>query len=164
VRRRTAGHKGPLVYFSQSRWQTVHQAFVNQGVPEPGYICAAYPGTGPVIPPGYVGHQYEDAGTYDISVVVDYLPGIDPTPVPPTPTPPKPKPVPPPPKEDQMIAIAVDTQGRKHVAFIGKEGTPYADHVFVTSETSQAKGGWSTIDTTQEVVANYGDTYLAATS
>jgi hypothetical protein len=96
ARRRAAGHGGPLVYCSLSIWGTVQEQFVAQGVPGPGYIVAAYPGPGPVIPAGACGHQYEDAGTYDLSVVQDHLPGIDPTPTPPpapAPAPPAPAPV-----------------------------------------------------------------------
>ena len=82
-RRRASGHAGPLVYMSASLWATVRQAFSAQGVPEPGYLVAAYDGVAE-IPPGAIGKQY--AGTippgYDISVVVDYLPGIDPAPQP----------------------------------------------------------------------------------
>jgi hypothetical protein len=32
-----------------------------------------------VLPPGTVGHQWIDHGPYDESVIVDYLPGIDPS-------------------------------------------------------------------------------------
>lgn len=81
-RRRQAGHGGPLVYCSEASWSAVRQAFQAQGVPEPGYWVAAYPGEGPVVPAGAVGHQYGQGagGTYDVSVFVDYLPGIDPAP------------------------------------------------------------------------------------
>ena len=95
TRRRQAGHGGPLVYCSESLWETVRAAFHSQGVPEPGYFVAAYPGEGPVIPAGAIGHQYADAGPYDVSVVVDYLPGIDPAPTPP------------PPSEDSMITCSL---------------------------------------------------------
>lgn len=83
--RRAAGHKGPLVYMSESAWLQVRQAFQDQKVTEPGYIVAAYPGEGAIIPPGAVGHQWIDRGPYDESVMDDYLPGIDPAP----PAPPK---------------------------------------------------------------------------
>lgn len=81
VRRRSAGHGGPLVYCSESLLPTVKQCFVSAGVAEPGYIVAAYPGEGPVIPnePNVVGHQWIDHGPYDESVIADYLPGIDPS-------------------------------------------------------------------------------------
>lgn len=104
--RRTAGHGGPLVYCSLNTWPLVRQAFTDAKVPEPGYWIAAYPGNGPQLYPGSVGHQYGQgpAGTnYDRSVFVDYLPGIDPAPkptAPPTPIP-QPQPAPPAPPAPQ---------------------------------------------------------------
>ena len=83
--RRKAGHLGPLIYCSESLWATVRAQFMAQNVPEPGYIVAGYPGSaGPagMYPPPAVGHQWIDRGPYDESVMVDYLPGIDPVPVP----------------------------------------------------------------------------------
>lgn len=100
--RRLAGHPGPLVYCSESLWPTVRAAFSAQNVPEPGYIIAAYPGSageGGMYPPPAVGHQFKDWGPYDESVVVDYLPGIDPAPVPPPPIPPT---------EEDMLTSFVD--------------------------------------------------------
>jgi hypothetical protein len=86
ARRRAAGHQGPLVYCSLSTWTAVKAEFTRQGVPEPEYRVAAYDNK-PVIPAGAIGKQYastESGGkNYDASVVVDYLPGIDPPPVPP---------------------------------------------------------------------------------
>jgi hypothetical protein len=84
--RRKSGHPGPLTYCSESIWGVVRAAYQNQGVPEPGYIVAGYPGSpgeGGMYPPPAVGHQFKDWGPYDESVLVDYLPGIDPAPVPP---------------------------------------------------------------------------------
>jgi hypothetical protein len=83
VKRRQAGHPGPLVYCSESIWPAVRSEFQTQNVPEPGYIVAGYPGSpGPagMYPPPAVGHQWIDRGPYDESVLVDYLPGIDPAP------------------------------------------------------------------------------------
>jgi hypothetical protein len=81
--RRNAGHGGPLVYCSESLWPQVRQAFVDAGVPEPGYWIAGYPGSvGQALYPGSVAHQWIDRGPYDESIVVDYLPGIDPAPSP----------------------------------------------------------------------------------
>ncbi len=87
VRRRAAGHGGPLNYFSEANRQAILDAYQVDGVPLPGFFVAAMPGDGPVLQqPTDVGHQYEDTGPYDVSVVVDYLPGIDPAPVPSAPT------------------------------------------------------------------------------
>lgn len=89
--RRAAGHGGPLVYCSWSLLPQVQVAFANAHVAPPGYWVAGYPAPdGDAIPPGTVGHQWIDRGPYDESIMVDYLPGIDPKP---NPTPP-PKPVP----------------------------------------------------------------------
>jgi len=85
-KRRASGHKGPIVYFAESARSKVLAEFKKQGVALPYLFSAAYPGIGPKIPPGDVGHQWIDRGPYDESVVVDYLFGIDPPqPVPPTP-------------------------------------------------------------------------------
>ena len=79
--RRAAGHGGPLVYCSEAAWSQVRQAFQSAGVPEPGYWIAGYPGSvGDALYPGSIAHQWVDYGPYDESIVVDYLPGIDPPP------------------------------------------------------------------------------------
>ena len=75
--RRQAGHGGPLVYCSEALWPTVRQCFSNAGVIAPGYWIAAYPGIGPVLYPGSIGHQFVDHGAWDESVMADYLVGID---------------------------------------------------------------------------------------
>lgn len=83
TRRRLAGHIGPLVYFPDSWRADVVQAFADQGVALPGLFAAAMPGSGAVLQqPGDAGHQYADNGSIDFSVLVDYLPGIDPAPSP----------------------------------------------------------------------------------
>jgi hypothetical protein len=83
TRRRVAGHIGPLSYFPDSWRAQVTTAFVDQKVPQGGLFAAAYPGRGAELQePGDVGHQYDSNNDYDISVVVDYLPGIDPAPTP----------------------------------------------------------------------------------
>lgn len=87
TRRRASGHLGPLVYFSEASRGDVATAFINAGVDQPPAIVAAYPGAGAVLQqPGDAGHQWIDHGPYDESVVLDYLPGIDPAPSPSTPT------------------------------------------------------------------------------
>ena len=79
---RLAGHPDPGVYCSEALWTTVKGEFQTQGVIEPPYIIAAYPGPGPVMIPGAIGHQWIDHGPYDESVVADYIPGVDPFPIP----------------------------------------------------------------------------------
>ncbi len=71
------------VYCSEALWPAVRAAFTAQGVAQPPYVVAAYPGehdaTGnPLIPAGAIGHQWIDRGPYDESVVADYWPGVDP--------------------------------------------------------------------------------------
>ena len=112
--RRQAGHGGPLVYCSESIWAQVQQAFASAGVAQPGYWIAGYPGSvGDALYPGSVGHQWIDHGSWDESIMADYLPGIDPAPTPPpTPVPPTPTQI----EESDMITVtesAVD--GNRHV-------------------------------------------------
>jgi len=85
VMRRKAG-VDPTVYVNTSTWPWVINAFRSAGVPEPHYWVAAYPGIGAVLYPGSVAHQYADppgsGGDFDLSVVADYWPGVDPQPHP----------------------------------------------------------------------------------
>lgn len=71
----------PTIYCSEGTWTTVQNAFNAQGVAQPHYWVAGYPGAGASIPAGAVGHQYADpktsGGNYDLSVVADYWPGVD---------------------------------------------------------------------------------------
>lgn len=110
VKRRQAGHGGPLVYCSWSALPSVRQAFTSAGIPFPGFWVAGYPSPdGDAIPAGTVGHQWIDHGPYDESLMVDYLPGIDPAPVPPIP------PVQPTNSEDEvMITGLVAFNGSDH--------------------------------------------------
>jgi hypothetical protein len=115
--RRGSGHPGPLVYCSEANRQAVLNAFAQQGVAAPPLFIAAYPGSGAVLQhPADAGHQFIDHGPWDESVVIDYLPGIDPA----VPTP-KPQPVPPPtvdPRGDKMlhtITIPTDSNGNGYV-------------------------------------------------
>lgn len=85
--RRRAG-VDPTVYMNTSTWPTVRSAFRARGVAEPHYWVAQYDNVAS-IPGGAVAKQYynnNDLG-YDLSVVADHWPGVDPAPVP-TPTPP----------------------------------------------------------------------------
>ncbi len=84
--RRNAGIVAPWVYCSYAVWQDVINAFVNQSTEPPLYWIAAYPGIGAEIYPGSIGHQYGGTDPWDVSVMLDVIPGIDSTP----PTPPHP--------------------------------------------------------------------------
>ena len=68
----------------KSTWPEVAIQFDNARVAQPGYWIAGYPGsvgTGQLYV-GAEGHQFIDHGSWDESVFVDFLPGIDPAPVP----------------------------------------------------------------------------------
>lgn len=84
--RRRAG-VNPTVYCNTSTWPAVRTEFQLRKVAEPHYWLAQYDGAA-TIPAawsaaGVVAKQYADKGGYDVSVVADYWPGIDPVPTPP---------------------------------------------------------------------------------
>ena len=79
---RRADGQDPTVYCSVSNWPAVKSAFAIRSVSAPHYWVADYSlGDNPSIPDGAVALQYTDKGGYDISVVADYWPGVDPVPV-----------------------------------------------------------------------------------
>lgn len=80
VKRRAAG-VDPTIYCNTATWPAVRAAFAANGVAEPHYWIAAYPGIGPALYAGSIAHQYADPGPVDISVVADFWPGIDAAPV-----------------------------------------------------------------------------------
>lgn len=79
--RRRAG-VDPSVYMNTSTWPTVRSAFQARGVAEPHYWVAQYDNVAS-IPAGAVAKQYynNDSLGYDLSVVADHWPGIDPAPI-----------------------------------------------------------------------------------
>ena len=77
VRMRRASGIDPTIYCSTSRWPAVRASFAAQGVAQPHYWVAAYPGAGPTIPVGAIAHQYSDVGGFDTSIVADFWPGVD---------------------------------------------------------------------------------------
>lgn len=87
VQKRRAAGVDPTIYCSEFAsgysWAEVRAAFQAQGVPEPHYWIANYNGR-QTIPGGAVAHQYAgdaaSGGHYDLSVVADYWPGVDPPP------------------------------------------------------------------------------------
>lgn len=80
--RRRAG-VDPSVYCSLSLWPAVRAALAASHTAEPHWWIAAHPGIGPDLYPGTVAHQYADVNNlYDLSVVSDYWPGVDPLPLP----------------------------------------------------------------------------------
>ena len=129
--RRAAGHGGPIVYCSLAIWPEVQAAFRSAGILEPGYWIAAYPGNGAQLYPGSVGHQYQDVGPYDLSVFVDYLPGIDPSPVPSAPD-----------KTYPPLPIPGSTNMQvKFQATTGSDGTAYVA-IPIPAGCSVLLGGW----------------------
>jgi hypothetical protein len=71
----------PTVYTDSANWDTVRNAFTAAHVEQPYYWIAHY-GVAPVPPPGAIALQYENTTGYDVSVVADYWPGVDPEPEP----------------------------------------------------------------------------------
>lgn len=72
VRMRRAAGRVPAVYCSLAIWDACKAAFRSQGVADPLWWVAAYPGPGiGVMIPGAAAHQYEDAGPYDLSICDD---------------------------------------------------------------------------------------------
>jgi hypothetical protein len=133
-RRRVAGHPGPLNYCSEDTRQALLAAYAsyqNGAVPVPGLWVAAYPGKGPVLQePTDVGHQFVDHGGWDQSVMVDYLPGIDPAP----PLPPLPAPTSSPRGDDMLhtVPVRTDISGNGWV----ETTIPWADFMAVALEGS----------------------------
>lgn len=85
VQARRAAGATPCVYMNASTWPTVVQAFAAAHVPPPLYWVAQYDNVAQ-IPAGAIAKQYADStqtgGHFDLSVVADYWPGIDPAPTP----------------------------------------------------------------------------------
>lgn len=77
--RRRAG-VDPTVYMNASTWPTVRAEFSARGVAEPHYWVAQYDGVA-ALPAGSIAKQYynNNQAGYDLSVVADYWPGVDPT-------------------------------------------------------------------------------------
>ena len=82
VRARARG-QDPTVYCNVSTWPSVRAAIAAQHVVAPHWWLAHY-GVAPVIPAGAHALQYRNsvAPGFDVSVVADYWPGIDPVPQP----------------------------------------------------------------------------------
>lgn len=90
-RRRLAGVE-PTIYCNElNGWETIRQMFDRAHVAQPNYWTSRYNLKLADSPPiGAVARQYADpavhgGGHYDLTVVRDYWPGVDPVPVPPIP-------------------------------------------------------------------------------
>lgn len=100
------------VYCSTSQWLANLTAYKQAGKPQPNWWVAAYPGYGPTVPPGAVAHQYQDVGGYDLSVVADHWPGVDPLPGPPT-------------KEEDVKPFVMGIQGEAGIYLFVPAAAPY---------------------------------------
>lgn len=79
VQRMRSLNRIPTVYMSQAAWPSVKDAFQSQNVAPPNYWVANYNPSYPLdIPDGAIGLQYKTTQLYDVSIVADYWPGIDP--------------------------------------------------------------------------------------
>jgi hypothetical protein len=77
---RRAAKVDPSVYCNTSTWPSVKAAFATHDVTPPHYWVADYDGVA-TVPAGAVAKQYANHSGYDVSVVADYWPGVDPAPV-----------------------------------------------------------------------------------
>lgn len=89
----------PTLYASESDWLGISGRVVGSR-----NWWAANWSNGPTIPPSAVGIQYVHLPGYDMSVMLNYIPGVDPAPVPPAP-PPAPVPPDPPAEDDDMYGL-----------------------------------------------------------
>lgn len=114
LNRRASGYPFPTIYCSMSNWTFFQDVFTNAGVAQPLWWVADYNYKPATVPDGMVGFQYQDyQELYDLSIVVDHWPGVDPVPVPPTP--PKPQ------YDFQEESVAVSIDGNAGIAW--KPGT-----------------------------------------
>jgi hypothetical protein len=80
--RKVAAGQHPTLYMNESTWPAVKAAVHAVGLDgKVSYLVAHYDDR-PVIPAGAIGKQYIDHGPhgehYDVSIVADYWPGVDP--------------------------------------------------------------------------------------
>lgn len=71
----------PVVYCNYSTWPLVKEQFTLQQVAQPLYGIAEYDGV-EEIPIGAIYKQFKNTAGYDVNLVADYWPGVDPEPVP----------------------------------------------------------------------------------
>jgi hypothetical protein len=157
AKRRKAGID-PSVYTSYGNlgqnWAIVINEFHRQGIAEPHWWIAAYPGNGPNLYPGSHAHQWQNPGPVDISVVADYWPGVDPKPVAPQPAPVRPTPQPAPPVPGKgLLDMFITYTKTQHYIVIG--GAP---HIIATQadEVAYKVAGVPVIILSPGELANYG--------
>lgn len=136
VKMRRAANFDPSLNTDEAMWQAGKDAFAAANEPEPHWWIAKYLNSPPdlnnlpPIPPGAVALQCYDYGTYDLSVVADYWPGVDPAPKPPV-TPPAP------PEDTMRQQIVYDSANQQqHFVFL-------ADNAVFHKVYDEVKGTWS---------------------
>lgn len=110
VARRRGSGAWPSIYCALGTWSACRTAVARARLAVPPWWVAAYPGCGPALYPTSVAHQYASyAGFgYDVSVVADYWPGIDPPPIPPRP-----------PEDPMSLAMTTAPDGTVTIAATG---------------------------------------------
>lgn len=138
-RQRVKGNPYPVCYMNASTWPAVRAAFIAQQVPEPLYWVAEYvkdPSKIPAIPSGAIALQYYSYSGYDISIVEDYFPGLDPEPVPQTRE-----------EEEDMSAVTAQSgraglgwaKGTKHVVQLTWDADAVTNPVFQVKGCTDTK-------------------------
>lgn len=140
--RRRAG-ADPSIYIGADWWPRLINAFHAAGVALP-HIWVAHWGIDPIIPAGAIALQYINRPGYDVSVVADYWPGVDPAPAPKPPPPRPPAPPPPPPappkpkpypfvEEDMLLVSVAGTPGPEVYLVSGPLVSHVATHADLTA-------------------------------
>jgi hypothetical protein len=115
------------VYCSTSSWGVNQAAYRAAGRPQPNWWVAAYPGGGAMVPAGAIAHQYLDNGMYDVNVIADYWPGIDPNPTP------------------EVTPVSSQFQGttnEEQAVYIGTDGNLYHGWRNCSPDSAQTAWGW----------------------
>lgn len=144
----------PTIYCSLALWTTVRRLFERVNEPEPNWWIAAYPGCGASLYATSVAHQYQNANGYDLSVVADYWPGVDPVITDPSL-----------PKGVIVMGVAVAQTGRLVVDGVTTDGHK---HVLLGPEAAPGTGGpkavsqgkWTDMDLSAELEAEEGHPVL----
>lgn len=84
--RRASGYAYPVIYCSLSNFDSFKQVFDDAHVAQPLWWVADYSERPAVLPNDMVAFQFQDYNElYDLSMVADYWPGVDPAPIDPPP-------------------------------------------------------------------------------
>lgn len=77
VEMRRAAGVDPTMYTSMAEWATARTAFADASVAEPHWWIANWTRHESPVPTGAVALQWQSTAGYDVSIVVDYWPGVD---------------------------------------------------------------------------------------